>query len=298
MPAFMERAIVENDFVLIVCTPRLRNRWESRLGGVGFESNLITAQVFAGGADRSVIPILRSGNWDEASPMWLRSKSYVDLSDGITNYEQNYRELVNTILGTREQAPPIGVQDMQSSGRRVQADSKRSGQSNDQIQTQESTSRPVSSNLKVARRFSELERERFMREAFDYIVAFFENSLGALESQNDHVNTNCQRVNELRFEAKVFVEGSVKSRCAIWVDSSMGSLGLYYSANEYGGWSKWISVGDNGYAQFLSLVMSSDFGNSEPTELTSKDVAELFWDELLRPLNPQSGLQRGQILQF
>jgi TIR domain len=34
-PAFMERAIRESDFVLIICTPGYKRRADSRQGGVG-----------------------------------------------------------------------------------------------------------------------------------------------------------------------------------------------------------------------------------------------------------------------
>ena len=43
LPAFMERAIRENDFVLIVCTPKYKDKSDSRSGGVGYEGDIMTA---------------------------------------------------------------------------------------------------------------------------------------------------------------------------------------------------------------------------------------------------------------
>jgi hypothetical protein len=41
---FMESAVRDNDFVLIVCTPRYRTRSNDRRGGVGYEGNIMTAE--------------------------------------------------------------------------------------------------------------------------------------------------------------------------------------------------------------------------------------------------------------
>jgi hypothetical protein len=45
LPAFMERAIRENGFVVIVCTPRYKSRSDSREGGVGYEGDIMTSEV-------------------------------------------------------------------------------------------------------------------------------------------------------------------------------------------------------------------------------------------------------------
>jgi hypothetical protein len=68
LPAFMEAAVRANDFVLIVCTPRYRDRSDQRMGGVGYEGDIMTAEVMAKRDHRKFIPILRSGEWDAASP--------------------------------------------------------------------------------------------------------------------------------------------------------------------------------------------------------------------------------------
>ena len=106
LPAFMEKAICESDYVLIVCTPHYKDKSEKRLGGVGYEGDIITGQVLTTRNERKFIPILRKGNWSDAAPIWLVGKYHVDLrNDPYT--EQQYQDLVNTMLGIREQAPPV-----------------------------------------------------------------------------------------------------------------------------------------------------------------------------------------------
>src|ERR1039457_1417262 len=80
LPAFMERAVSQNDFVLIVCTPHYRQRSDERLGGVGYEGDIMSAEVLTTGNERKFIPILRLGDdWTAAAPTWLRGKYYIDL---------------------------------------------------------------------------------------------------------------------------------------------------------------------------------------------------------------------------
>jgi hypothetical protein len=104
-----------NDFVLIICTPRYKDRSEKRIRGVGYEGDIITAELLHTGNQRKVIPILRRGEWREAAPGWVAGKYYVDLRDGPSNVT-HYQDLVSTILGSRPQAPPVAVRPLVSSG--------------------------------------------------------------------------------------------------------------------------------------------------------------------------------------
>ncbi len=45
MPEFMERAVRDNDFVLIVCTPNYKQKSDQRAGGVGYEGNIKTSDL-------------------------------------------------------------------------------------------------------------------------------------------------------------------------------------------------------------------------------------------------------------
>jgi hypothetical protein len=107
LPEFMERAIRANAFVVIVCTPRYKARSDAREGGVGYEGDVMTSEVMTQRNHRKFIPVLRSGAWTDAAPSWLGGKYYVNLS-GDPYSERDYHDLLNTLLGIRETAPPIG----------------------------------------------------------------------------------------------------------------------------------------------------------------------------------------------
>ena len=74
LPKFMETSIREHDRVLIVLTPNYKQKSDNRKGGVGYEGDIMTGQVFAGKNPRKFIPVLRSGNWVDSSPSWISGK--------------------------------------------------------------------------------------------------------------------------------------------------------------------------------------------------------------------------------
>lgn len=104
---FMEESIRNNDFVLIVCTPGYRNRSDGRIGGVGYEGDIMTAEVYTTRNQRKFIPVLRMGDWNSAPPSWLSGKRGVDLR-GDSYSEDEYRILVQELHGQTHQPPALG----------------------------------------------------------------------------------------------------------------------------------------------------------------------------------------------
>lgn len=106
LPEFMEREIRENDYVLIVCTPNYRLKSDQRKGGVGYEGDIMTAEVHTQRNHRKFMPIVARGNWPDVAPSWLKGKYYIDLSTE-DKWNINYSDLTTTLLGTRKSAPPV-----------------------------------------------------------------------------------------------------------------------------------------------------------------------------------------------
>jgi TIR domain len=118
LPKFMETAVRDNDFVVIICTPKYKERSDARKGGVGYEGDIMTGEVLIGQNERKFIPILRDGEWKNAAPSWLASKFFLNLR-GAPYSEDIYQDLVNTVCGTTEKAPPLGTPPATTSGMRA-----------------------------------------------------------------------------------------------------------------------------------------------------------------------------------
>ena len=106
LPAFMEREIRDNDYVVIVCTPEYRRKSDAGTGGVAFEGAIMTSEIAEGGNHRKYIPVLARGAWGEAAPSWLRGKRYADLSKA-ERYAVSYGELLRTLQGKSPEVPPV-----------------------------------------------------------------------------------------------------------------------------------------------------------------------------------------------
>lgn len=101
---YMERAISDSDKVLFVCTPRYRIRSDDRTGGVGYEGNIISSEIFATTNHRKFVPLLRNGTWAEAAPAWAKGKLYIDFSDDA-GFDEPYTVLLDSIRESLPTAP-------------------------------------------------------------------------------------------------------------------------------------------------------------------------------------------------
>ncbi|SRR6266481_2085182 len=104
---FMERSVRSAQFVLVICTPTYAAKAENRVGGVGYEATIITTQLARQTQQRKFIPILRSGNWTSAVPLWLASRRGLDFSANPYSPSE-FHNLLRTLHREEVQAPTLG----------------------------------------------------------------------------------------------------------------------------------------------------------------------------------------------
>jgi hypothetical protein len=98
IPEFMNSEARAADKVLIVCSPRYREKVHAmedgdRMTGSGWEAMLVGATVFTGLAERAKIVVcLAQGEWTSAAPDFLVGLPYFDLG-APERFEDQYREL-------------------------------------------------------------------------------------------------------------------------------------------------------------------------------------------------------------
>ncbi len=74
---FME-LIDESNYVLFICTPTYKEKSDKGLGGVKYEKNIITADLYEKRNERKFIPILFTGTWKTSLPIWAGGKLGID----------------------------------------------------------------------------------------------------------------------------------------------------------------------------------------------------------------------------
>ena len=95
---FMENGVVKCDRVLMICTPKYKEKADKRKGGVGYESRICTSEVYQNNESK-FIPVLFKGTIRDSFPVWIRGNLGVDLSDG--NFMgSEYQKLIDDLKKT------------------------------------------------------------------------------------------------------------------------------------------------------------------------------------------------------
>ena len=81
---------------------------------------------------------------------------------------------------------------------------------------------PRSSNLRIKKKFSEADRDRFLTDAHEFMARFFETSLAELQERNQGVEASFRRLDANRFTAVVYREGKAASRCSVVLGNAIG----------------------------------------------------------------------------
>lgn len=103
MIQFMESSVRDANItnVLLLLTPEYKEKADSKKGGVGTETQIISAEVYEDVGNTKFIPIIfdtRGKTFKDCLPIYLKTRYCIDLSN-IENYENNYNSLVRTLYG-------------------------------------------------------------------------------------------------------------------------------------------------------------------------------------------------------
>ena len=148
---------------------------------------------------------------------------------------------------------------------------------------------PRSSNMRVAKRFTQRDRDDFLAETFDFLERFFENSLGELEARIPDVETRFRRIDADRFTAVVYRDGQQESACTVFRGGLAGSGGqICYSMQADGatnGYNEAVHVEADDQSLYLSAMgMAFHAHGARDKKLTPEGVGEMFWGILIEPL--------------
>lgn len=148
---------------------------------------------------------------------------------------------------------------------------------------------PRSSNLRLAKTFTERDKDQFRDEAFEYLARFFELSLSELQARNDGIEGVFRRIDANRFTSVVYRYGKAEARCTVFMGSShFGSDSIGYAQGETlqsNSFNEQLTVHADDQALFLrSMGMSMSRGRDHEEKLSLEGAAELYWGIFISPL--------------
>lgn len=113
MNNFMEKCVSDPSVtnVLILLTPDYKTKADSRSGGAGRETQIISGEVYSNAENTKFIPILFEKRGEDAAaciPTYLQQRRYLDMSED-SDFEEKYMELVKVLYGREKYVEnPLG----------------------------------------------------------------------------------------------------------------------------------------------------------------------------------------------
>jgi hypothetical protein len=146
---------------------------------------------------------------------------------------------------------------------------------------------PRSSNLRVTKQFTDLDKDRFRHDGFEYIAKFFENSLAELVVRSPGLAQTFRRIDANRFTAAAYRDGEKICKGSASIGGGAMSIsGIQYAMTDepqYRGMNEALYVkADDQTLHFEAIGMQS-YGDRKE-KLTFQGAAELLWDLFVRPL--------------
>jgi hypothetical protein len=143
---------------------------------------------------------------------------------------------------------------------------------------------PRSSNLRLAKEFTDREKEQFKLETFEFLAKFFENSLQELSQRNSGIDGSFRRIDSNRFTAKVYKNGKSVALCTVFMGGHFMSDGIAYSSSETSegnAYNEMLSVKADDQSLYLDALGLAVGNQREKSKLSQEGAAELYWEMLI-----------------
>jgi TIR domain len=143
---------------------------------------------------------------------------------------------------------------------------------------------PRSSNLRVAKKFTQLDKDEFLHEGFDYLSKYFANSLQELVARNPGLEQRFRRIDANRFTAAAYRGGQKVCACSVYLGGT--TTGIAYTMDDNArsnSFNEALNVEtDDQSIHFKSFGMQIPNGSRD--KLGFEGAAEMLWSIFIRPI--------------
>jgi len=225
-----------------------------------------------------VIPvILRACDWHHAPFGKLNAAprdgrpitQWADIDEAFLQVAKAVREAVARLnKAVPSQAPAVGISTTSHPAPRV-------------------AEGPRSSNLRLAKSFTQRDKDRFQAEAFEFMARFFENSLAELAERNPGIEGVFRRVDANRFFVTLYRGGKDIAKATIYMGGDSFGRGINYvqghttASNTI---NESLRVDADDQIIYLTTMGMMRYDGQNDKKLSHEGAAELYWENLIRPL--------------
>jgi hypothetical protein len=146
---------------------------------------------------------------------------------------------------------------------------------------------------KIAGAISDLDRTRFIKHTFETVQAHFQKGLAELQ-QHPAIDVEFRPVSETKFRAEVFVNGTRRARCKIWLGGILHADQISYYEGDSGdrdnAFNEALTPSRDQHELALSALTKMSFGtdwalqNLNLDRLTENEAAEYLWRRFVSAL--------------
>lgn len=155
--------------------------------------------------------------------------------------------------------------------------------------------RPVdlrSSNLRLAKTFTQRDKDQFQLETFEFIARYIENSLSELSARNPGFEGVFRQVDSTRFFATIYRDGKDVARATVYMGGEAFSRGINYVQGETTAsntMNESLRVEADDQSMYLLSMGMASLGFERDKKLSQEGAAELYWSILISPLQQRIG---------
>ena len=136
----------------------------------------------------------------------------------------------------------------------------------------------------IKRKFTQRDKDVFLKDSFGKIKVYFQNALSYLESKHADVEIDFTEIHNFKFTCTIYLHGDIANKCKIWIGGPLSSNTIAYYEGSFdfdqdGSCNEWLTINDEGID--LGLTPSGfafggvDFERDKP--LSPEKAAEYLW---------------------
>jgi hypothetical protein len=100
---------------------------------------------------------------------------------------------------------------------------------------------------KQKKTFTQFDKDRFLRESFDYIKQYFQHAVSKLQEHDPEIQVDFNDISSIEFTSKIYRRGNLVCQCQMWLGGMFSTNGIGYSEDAR-------SVGQrNSYNDYLTV---------------------------------------------
>ncbi|MCL5772673.1 MAG: toll/interleukin-1 receptor domain-containing protein [Actinobacteria bacterium] len=86
---------------------------------------------------------------------------------------------------------------------------------------------------KIKKKFSTHEKDIFLKEAFEKLREYFQNTLKKMDEKYTEIQTDFIEIHKFKFICKIYINGELKNQCKIWLGGLTSSDSIAYAEGKF-----------------------------------------------------------------